>query len=356
MKASIRRLAVVAAMAAALAGCATQLEAPPKFSEPFVPIDAFAQKDAMGRGINVLSGDPGWADPAKARFKLSYFQTIRNAGFQTVRVVMNPFDHMDASNTIDPKWVARLDAVTAAALAQGLTVILDEHDFMECSDAPVLCRTKLDAFWSQIAPRYKDAPNRLIFEMLNEPHGKLTAPFWNEQLRDTLAVIRVSNPTRNVIVGPVNWNGLEELPNLDLPDDPHLIVTFHYYHPFHFTHQGTTWNGPEIRALHDIHWGTPQDYADINAEFDTVKAWGEAHHRPIFLGEFGAFEAGPVPDRYKWTDAVARAAEAHGFSWAYWQFDHDFIAYDVKGDHWVEPILHALMPPKTAAADTNNPH
>jgi endoglucanase len=41
---------------------------------------------------------------------------------------------------------------------------------------------------------------------------------------------------------------------------------------------------------------------------------------------------------------VARAAEALGWSWAYWQFDNDFILWDMKADKWVEPILRALIP------------
>ncbi|MDE2183934.1 MAG: glycoside hydrolase family 5 protein [Alphaproteobacteria bacterium] len=350
MTKAIKWLAYVA-LAAALAGCAGVQETPPAptFGEAFTPIDAVAQNAAMARGINVLAGDPGWNDPGLARFKARYFRTIRDAGFSTVRIVMNSFEHMDSSNTLDPHWVAFLDKMVEAALTAGLTVDLDEHDFMLCGNDPDNCRVKLDAFWSQIAPRYKDAPNRLIFEMLNEPHGKLTAALWNAQLKETLAIIRASNPARNVIIGPANWNGLEELPNLELPDDPHIIVTFHYYHPFHFTHQGTTWNGPEIQALHDVRWGTQADEAAMNGEFDTVKAWAAAHNRPIFLGEFGAFETAPLPDRYTWTAAVARGAEAHGFSWAYWQFDHDFVAYDIDKEQWVEPILAALIPPKAAA-------
>jgi endoglucanase len=43
---------------------------------------------------------------------------------------------------------------------------------------------------------------------------------------------------------------------------------------------------------------------------------------------------------------VARTAEALGWAWAYWQFDSDFIVYDIDHDRWVEPILRALIPKK----------
>ncbi len=45
-----------------------------------------------------------------------------------------------------------------------------------------------------------------------------------------------------------------------------------------------------------------------------------------------------------WT--TARRKKAADWSWAYWQFDSDFILWDMKRDAWVEPILHALIPPK----------
>jgi hypothetical protein len=41
---------------------------------------------------------------------------------------------------------------------------------------------------------------------------------------------------------------------------------------------------------------------------------------------------------------VARAAEKRGWSWAYWQFDSDFILYDMAKGAFVQPILDALIP------------
>ena len=341
--------AVLLVAAIAATGCAELFRAganaaPGPLSNTFVGIDAFAQVAEMGRGVNVLSEDPGWTDPAKARFKARHFKLIRAAGFDTVRMVLTSFDHMDASLRLDPVWLAHLDAMVKAGLDQGLTVILDEHDYEICGKDAAICKIKLDAFWTQVAPRFKDAPNKLVFEMLNEPHQALTAELWNAQLVETLAIIRASNPTRNVIIGPDNWNGLELLPKLVLPaDDQHVIVAVHYYHPMEFTHQGAAWV-PQYNKL-GVGWGSGADYALLNKELDIVKSWSDANKRPIFLGEFGAYENGAMADRVKWTSAVARGAEARGFSWAYWQFDKDFIVYDIGKDEWVEPILKALIPP-----------
>jgi endoglucanase len=193
-------------------------------AEPFTAIDAATQNQALGRGVNVLGYDPLWQTPAKARFTPSHFKLIHDAGFQHVRIVLFSFDFIDAQGKIDPQWLATLDTMVKAALDQGLTVILDEHDFLLCAKDVGLCKTKLHAFWSQIAPRYKDAPNRVLFEILNEPNGALTDELWNGLLRDTLALIRTTNPERNVIIGGSHWNGFDSLQTLALPAAHHCDI------------------------------------------------------------------------------------------------------------------------------------
>jgi len=66
------------------------------------------------------------------------------------------------------------------------------------------------------------------------------------------------------------------------------------------------------------------------------------HDRPVFLGEFGSYDKGDMESRTRYTAYVARTAEKLGFSWAYWQFDSDFIVYDIEKEKWVLPILNAL--------------
>jgi len=75
-----------------------------------------------------------------------------------------------------------------------------------------------------------------MFEILNEPNQAVTPELWNTLWHESLAIIRASNPSRNVVMGPAFWNGFEHLSELNLPaDDQHIIVTFHYYHPMTFT-------------------------------------------------------------------------------------------------------------------------
>ena len=66
--------------------------------------------------------------------------------------------------------------------------------------------------------------------------------------------------------------------------------------------------------------------------------WGKAHDRPMFLGEFGAYQAGDMASRARWTRCVAREAEKAGLSWAYWEFCSGFGAYDPKAGAWRERV------------------
>jgi endoglucanase len=301
------------------------------------------------RGVNVLGYDPYWTDESKRRFEWRHFTEIRRGGFDFVRLNLQAFKHMDAQNKLDPAWLAKLDDVVRHARAAGLGIIIDEHDFDVCSKDVDSCRTKLSAFWQQVASRFAQAPGNVAFELLNEPHDKLNGEPWNVLFAQELAIVRKSNPTRIVVVGPSHWNSLKDLPLLRLPNDPNLLVTFHYYEPFHFTHQGAGWV-EETKNLHGISWGSDKDRAALASDFNEVAAWSAANRRPILLGEFGAYDKSGTPTdlRVAYTSAVRCQAERRGFGWAYWQFDGDFIAWDMKANGWVKPIKDALIPPRSA--------
>jgi endoglucanase len=299
----------------------------------------------LRRGVNIIGYDPLWSDPAKARFKTRHFAIIKQGGFDFVRVVLQAFKHMDAQNRLDPQWLATLDRVVKEATAAGLGVIIDEHDFNICSADPVACEPKLTAFWTQIAERYRTAPDSVVFELLNEPHAPLDAAAWNAMVAKLIPLVRATNPNRTLVIGPTRWNNLEELPTLVLPKaDRNILVTFHSYEPFRFTHQGAPW-AEDMAKVKGVPF-TAADEARIKADYDKVGAWSKANDRPVLMGEFGAYDKSgiPIADRARYTATVRREAEAHGFPWAYWQFDSDFILYDIDRDQWVEPIRKALIP------------
>jgi endoglucanase len=308
---------------------------------------AFDVNRRLGRGVNIIGYDPIWQERAKGRFKEGYFSKIREAGFTSVRINLHPFRHMDPANgfALRPAWLETLDWAVKGALAARLAVILDMHEFHAMAEDPAGRKGAWLAFWKQIAPRFEDAPDDVVFELLNEPFGKLTPELWNEYLKEGLAVVRATNPTRLVILGGGRWNSIDGLQTLALPeDDRNLIATVHYYTPMEFTHQGAPWN-EENKDKSGVQWtGTDQERRRIDLDFAKARQWAAAHDRPVFLGEFGAYDKAPMDSRARYTAAVARAAEGLGWSWAYWQFDSDFVVYDVAKEAWVQPLLRALVP------------
>jgi len=185
----------------------------------FTAVDPFTQAGQMRRGVNIIGYDPLWRNFDQARFKERHFQRIHDGGFQTVRVNLQAFSHMDASNRLDPAWFKTLDWVVKNALANRLTVILDEHDYTACASNAETCHARLMAFWEQVAEHYKDSPAGVLFELLNEPNGLLTPELWNAYLKDALGIVRRTNPKRNVVIGPASWNSIHYLDRLDLPAD-----------------------------------------------------------------------------------------------------------------------------------------
>lgn len=314
------------------------------------PVDPLDQIVKMGRGVNIVGYDPLWEDFAKARFKERHFQRIHEGGFATVRVNLQAFAHMDAQDQLDPAWLKTLDWVVKNALANNLIVILDEHDFTVCGENAASCKPRLLAFWEQIAARYQDAPPSVVFEILNEPNSGIDVVMWNGLLKEALAIVRKTNPTRNVVIGPAVWNGIHALDKLELPaDDRHIIVTVHYYLPMQFTHQGAPWSAMTAK-LSGVRWGADTEKRRVEEDFAGVAKWAKAEKRPILLGEFGAYEKGDLDSRVRYDSYLTRTAESLGFAWTYWQFDSDFIVYDIDKDDWVKPIWRALVPETGSAS------
>jgi endoglucanase len=137
---------------------------------------------------------------------------------------------------------------------------------------------------------------------------------------------------------------LTSLGSLSLPpQDRHLIVTFHYYSPFQFTHQGAEWEPASKQWLGTKWQGTAEEKQALKADFDKVAIWGQQNSRPIYLGEFGAYDKAEMDSRERWTHAVVQEAEKDGFTWAYWEFCSRFGAYDPNARTWRQPLLRALM-------------
>jgi endoglucanase len=95
--------------------------------------------------------------------------------------------------------------------------------------------------------------------VLNEPHG-ISASLWGTIQGGVINAIRTVDTKHAIMVGGVNFNTYTELQNLPVYSDPNLIYTFHFYDPFMFTHQGSTWNTRRC-----LPFGVPYPTMPLNA-------------------------------------------------------------------------------------------
>src|SRR5690606_31459393 len=106
---------------------------------------------------------------------------------------------------IQSTFLARIKEVVDKAIEEDLHIIINMHHHDALFEDPAGQKERFLSQWSQIAEYFKDYPDNLLFEVLNEPHGNLTPELWNEYFNDALTEIRKTNPTRVVIMGIADY-------------------------------------------------------------------------------------------------------------------------------------------------------
>jgi endoglucanase len=308
---------------------------------------------SLGRGINMgnMLDAPHEGD-WKIRLDPSYITKVTPL-FNNVRIPVRWSNNASANEaaTLDSFFASRVDRVVDLFLDSGVYVILNMHHYNQLyGDA--LHRNEFEVgadviearflnMWRQIAERYKDRSPKLIFELLNEPHAKLDSDRWNVLLTKALRIVRETNPTRTVMVGPTYWNAARDLHLLKLPNDRNLIVTVHNYDPFFFTHQGASYLPANPPA--GVTCCNEQQQRILTDSLDLAKNWSIKFGYPIYVGEFGSYRVGDIQSRENYTRFARNEIEKRGFGWAYWEFGSSFGMYDPKAGAWVEPLRRALL-------------
>lgn len=258
---------------------------------------------------------------------------IAGAGFDTIRLPVRFGSHWNGR--IWPGFLARVEQVILQAKQRGLTVILDLHHFDELmadldTYAPVFV-----SIWTELAERFEGYDERLIFELLNEPHDEVTTARALELYQSVLPMIRRKHPNRWIIVGGGDMNSLDEM--LRLPDmGPKVAVTFHYYDPVGFTHQQQAWTNEYYPPTG---WGSTQERNAVRSDF----ARAARSDMPVFMGEFGVVRDADSASRNAWIELVRRQAEEHGIGWCYWAYGAGFDLRDFSGYEWYPGLYRALM-------------
>ncbi|HER08227.1 MAG TPA: carbohydrate-binding protein [Bacteroides sp.] len=279
-----------------------------KVTAQLSPQDAVAQ---MKRGINLGNTleppyENAWNNPPAEEI---YFDLYKEAGFDVVRIPVKWDTHTGENSPykVDETWMDRVEEVVDWGLSRDLFVVMNAHHeewIKEDYENPAK-RDRFDSIWSQISTRFSNKPEKLIFEIINEPYG-LTR-IQNDELHErVLSIIRKTNPVRNVIIQGHNWGGSEELIQMRIPEDNHLIGSFHSYDPWPFGLEGTG------------SFGSDYQLQVLDQKFAGVKAWSGEHSIPIFLGEFGCNRSAEYNSRMKHYRAYVDLSLSYGFTFCAW--------------------------------------
>ena len=345
-------LVAAAALATAAAQSAHRSAVPPP-SCSAVTQQTCTTAQALARGINLgnmleapREGDWG------VRLEPAYIDKVAGV-FSTVRVPVRWSNHaaLTADAKLDEAFAKRVDQVVDALLAKGVYVIINMHHYNQLSGNalhpnekevdPAVVEARLVNMWRQVAQRYLDRSPKLLFELLNEPHGRLNGEPWNQLAPQVLAAVRATNPNRTVLIGPGEWNSVYELGKLRLPPDRNIIVAIHNYDPFNFTHQGVEHLAKPF-PLGTTCCDATQRKAITDA-LETARQWSVANGYPLHLGEFGTYEKVDMASRVAYTRFVRDEAERRGIPWTFWEFASEFGVWSPKTGQWVEPLRRALL-------------
>lgn len=294
-------------------------------SAQITPHEAIKQ---MQKGINLGNTfepptEAGWNNPKAQEY---YFDMYKQEGFDCVRIPVrwDAYTGTTAPYKVSDTWLNRIEQVVDWGLKRGLYIVMNTHhdDWIKSSYTETN-KARFDSIWSQIAVRFKGKSEKLIFEIINEPHG-LSQANNNDLHARVLSIIRKTNPIRLVIFQGHNWGGSDELITAAIPKDNFVIGSFHSYDPYLFglEGQGT--------------WGTTSDYNQLEAKFKKVYDWSVKNKIPVFLGEFGSLKKCDFNSRMRHYRAYVELSQKYGFACMAWDDGGDFRIMERQTKGWDE--------------------
>ena len=304
------------------------------------------QLDAHNNGI---AEETAWGNQPTTQ---ALFDQLASTGFTSVRIPVTWLGHIDEAPdyTIDAEYLNRVAEVVGYAESAGLNAIINIHHdgadsnyWLNIKDAAkdealnTSIKEQLAAIWTQIANKFKDKGNFLVFESMNEIHdggwgwgenltdgGKQYAVLneWNQVFVDAIRATGGNNTNRYLGVPGYITNIDLTVENFVLPKDVvqnRLMVAVHFYSPMEFTlnDEFSEWGHTGNSSLKP-NWG---DEEYLKSQFNSMKIKFIDNGIPAYIGEIGCVHRNNERSeafRLYYLEYLCKAAKEYGMAPFYW--------------------------------------
>lgn len=272
--------------------------------------------------------------------------TVKNAGFNTIRIPVTWHNHMDESYKISDYWLGRVKEIVDYAYNNEMYVIINiHHDTDKAYFYPTYETLDnslefISEVWTQLCETFKDYDEHLIFESINEPRLIGTDFEWwidtnsatgieaidcvmqaNQAFVDLVRASGGSNATRYLMTPSYCASYRYACDDLfSPPDDPanRTIVSIHAYEPYTFALDDNT-NGSFVIGRSS---GSVDEIMDMIYEKFTSKGI------PAVIGEFGARNKDNLESRISYAAYYVASARSRGITCLWW----DNNAFEGNGE------------------------
>lgn len=291
------------------------------------------------------------------------FTTLKNQGFNAVRIPVTWRDHLGEAPDyqIDEAWMNRVQEVVDYAYDQGMYVIINlHHDGGDDTEFGAWIRKastdkkevmeKYIAIWKQIAARFQDYSDYLIYESVNEigfdnlmeTEGCELLNEINQTFVDLIRSSGGNNVKRHLLIGGY-WTDISATSNghFHMPEDPQnrCILSLHYYTPWEFctTNLKTT-------------WGSYSDGEEMQEKLDIVKESFIDQGIPVIIGEFGVGYGTEAESRIRFCSHLVSRCKSMGIPCFYWDNGEEFNRSKLE---WrTEGLAEAMLQAAEASTST----
>lgn len=308
----------------------------------------------------VYDWETSWGQPITTQ---AMIDAITTKGFNIIRVPVTWYPHIDTDGNVDEAWMNRVEDVVKYVLKSGAYCILNVQHDCGAKDASrkddagwLVCdanrysaiSTRLKSLWKQIATRFKDYDEKLIFEAFNEildskyewgdPTDANACMIVNKLEQDFVDAVRATgskNEYRNLVCNPYGAGStIPKLKGFAVPNDKHpnhIVASIHSYDPYNFCNDAGTNNISVFdssceKEVSDVITRTSNRFDDLGI--------------PFFLGEFGAIdEKKSMSERIKYAKYAITQMRAKDTTGLWWMG-----LYDRNKNTWYESeIVDALL-------------